>query len=299
MSITGSEAAILLADITGSTPLFEEEGDIAAMRMIGDCLDHLREIVLEEQGTFVHSKGDDILSIFPEAGIALRAGRRMLSPHRPGALAIHAGAHFGSIVHARDDVFGDAVNLTARLAALANPGEILLSQSFVNRLPDEDSKSLRMLDTITLKGKSVSTEIYSLLDDDATMIDGVNPVDLWSPVRLDGLKRRGSLLTTVRYGSRSLTCEAGTSLSIGRSTACDIFVAQPWVSRRHAIITVRHGKVELRDRSSAGTYVLMRDGFEFFTRRETVLLSGSGIICPTFPPSDNRAIMIRYGIDQR
>src|SRR5262249_22733469 len=119
MSRDASEVALLLADITGSTPLYEEVGDAAALGQIGESLERLRSIVTEEGGTFLRSKGDDVLCLFADPCSALRAARRMLSQQSTGSLAIHAGVHFGPVIHAHDDIFGDAVNLTARLAAIA------------------------------------------------------------------------------------------------------------------------------------------------------------------------------------
>src|SRR5258708_7390307 len=142
MSSDESAVALLLADITGSTPLYEAVGDAAALGRIGDCLDRLRSIVAEEGGTFIRSKGDDVLCYFVDPCSALRAARRMQST---GPLAIHAGVHFGPVIHAHDDIFGDAVNLTARLAAAAKAGEVLISQSIVDRLPESETRNLRAL----------------------------------------------------------------------------------------------------------------------------------------------------------
>ena len=57
MSSEASEVALLLADITGSTPLYEEVGDAAALRWIGDCLDRLRAIVLAERARLKRMRG--------------------------------------------------------------------------------------------------------------------------------------------------------------------------------------------------------------------------------------------------
>src|SRR6266404_85750 len=167
MSSDESEVALLLADITGSTPLYEKVGDAAALGRINDCLDRLRSIVAQEGGTFLRSRGDDMLCYFPDPGAALRAARRMQLREGAGPLAIHAGVHFGPVIHAQDDIFGDAVNLTARLAATAKPGEVLVSQAFVDQLSESDTRNLQVLDSMTFKGKSAATRVYSLLEADA------------------------------------------------------------------------------------------------------------------------------------
>ena len=68
------------------------------------------------------------------------------------------------------------------------------------------------------------------------------------------------------------------------------------MSRRHATVTVRHGKVQLEDSSSSGTYVAMGGGDEIFLRRETVLLTGAGIISPALHADDETAEVIRFSV---
>ena len=143
------EVAILMADISGSSALYEDVGDIDALRLVGICLDNLSAIVEREGGTCIRSKGDDVLAIFDDAAAALSASRAMLSQQKTGSsLAIHVGATFGNIIRARDDIFGDSVNTAARLSSMAKPGELLASDSFVERLPEADRRRMHPLDTI-------------------------------------------------------------------------------------------------------------------------------------------------------
>ena len=292
VSRNASEVAILLADITGSVPLYEALGDAAASRRVGDCLDRMRSIVDFERGTFLRSKGDDVLCSFEDAVAALRAVRQMLAQQPSGPLAIHAGVHFGPLIRTRGDAFGDAVNLTARLAALAKPGEVLVSRRFVDQLPEADTRSLRALDNITFKGKRTQTEVFSLMEDIA------EPQTEIGFARPDPQSGRADEPVTLllRYADRSHSVGDRSTLSIGRSADCDLLIERPWVSRNHAVITVRRGKVQLDDRSSTGTYVSVRDGFEFFMRRETVLLTGSGTISPAVRPTDASAAVIHYDV---
>jgi adenylate cyclase len=296
MSSDEPEVALLLADITGSTPLYEKVGDAAALGRINDCLGRLRSIVAQEGGTVLRSKGDDLLCYFPDPCAALRAARQMQSREGTDCLAIHAGVHFGAVIRTSDDIFGDAVNLTARLAATAKPGEVLVSQAFVDQLSDSDTCNLRILDSITFKGKSTATRVYSMLEAGAEprteMAFGQ------SPGHTRSRQRRGiaDVTVTLRYGGRTLHCTDRNSLSIGRAADSDVVIAQLWVSREHATIAVRRGRVQLDDRSSSGTYVSMHDGSELFMRRESVFLTGSGTISPAMRPTDARAELIHYEV---
>lgn len=295
MSRHRSEAALLLADITGSTLLYQDVGDVAALRQIGECLAGLRAMAGQEGGIPVRTKGDDVLCVFAGVSSALRAVRRMLAQQLTGRLAVHAGVHYGHVIHADGDIFGDAVNLTARLASLANPGEVLMSQSFVDRLPEADTQTLRILDSITFKGRSAPTQVWSLCEDDPSLRTEI-PIghDRGHPGLLH--QAASEVTVTLRYGDHAQLCRESASLSIGRSAECDLVIGRPWVSRRHATIAVLRGKVQLGDRSSLGTYVLTRDGHEFFMRRETVLLTGSGTICPAMRPTDAGAEAIHYEV---
>jgi class 3 adenylate cyclase len=285
MSRNQPEVAILLADITGSTPLYEAIGDAAAAREIGACLDGLQSIIAQQGGTFILSRGDDVLCTFAEPASALRTAREMLAQPLTGQLAIHGGMHVGPVVHANGDIFGDAVNVTARLAALARPGEILTSQNLVDRVPAAERSRLRILDNMTFKGKSAPTEIYSLVPEDIV-------------ARTEAVFGHGSghtrtryqevipeVTVKVRYANCERLCNEHASLSIGRADDSDVVIGRSWVSRQHALVTVRRGKVQLEDRSSSGTYVATRGGYEFFMRRETVVLTGSGTISPAMRPT--------------
>jgi len=287
MSTPSSAVAILLADITGSTPLFEKIGDEAAARQIGACIESLRAIVARTGGDYIVSRGDDVLCTFADPFSALVAARTMMSCSLGAGLAIHAGMHFGPIVAGPGSILGDSVNLTARLATLARPGEVLISRSLVEQLPAAAKVGLRFLQAVPLKGKSSETEVYSLLP------GGVGPP---TEVRRRSVPSWSELQVTLRHGSCLRTCNHAAMLWIGRSADCDIMIDRSWVSRQHALIKVDRGKVHLEDRSSGGTYLSIGLGYECFIRRETVLLTGSGTLSPTLRPTDSQAALIHYQV---
>jgi adenylate cyclase len=299
MSEKEYDVALLIADISGSTSLYEQAGDAQALHMIAACLDRLRSVVGKEGGMFIRSKGDDVLSAFTNPTDALRAARKMLSQQLTGPLAIHVGLHFGRIIRARGDVFGDAVNTTARLAALAKPGEILVSQNLVEQLPTVDSRVLRVLDHITFKGKMAPTKVYALTrEGDASRTEvAINHVAGHTRTQHQHSTPNVELIT--RYAGQEWSCSEGDTLTIGRAVECDVIVGQPWVSRQHLVLSVQRGKVQIADQSSSGTYVFMTDGYEFFIRRELVLLTGSGVISPAMPPKETQAELIRYEVNRR
>ena len=295
MSENELEGAILIADISGSTPLYEEVGDADALRLVSTCLDNMRAVVRREGGRFIRSKGDDVLSVFSDSAAALTAARTMLSQQTTGPLSIHVGLSFGHLIHARGDVFGDSVHLTARLASLAKSGEILASESFVDQLPDVERSQLQTLDKIILKGKSKPIQVYALIEDDTSTRTMMSQVDPAAHTRTEQ-SPIPEVTVTVRYADKTFTCSEKATLSLGRSKNCDVVISKPWISREHAELTVRRGKLQLSDHSSSGTYVSVQDDYEFLLRRETVLLTGSGIICPGVQRTADGAETISYEV---
>lgn len=292
--------AILLPDIVGSVPLYERIGDTRALDEIGACIDRLRAAVVASGGRCIQSKGDDVLSVFDSpdgAEAALEAARRILIGERAGMLGVHAGLHFGPVIEARGGLFGDAVNLTARLSTLAKPGEVLASEQFVEALPEHRRTLLRAIERVTPKGKSAPVAIFSMMDDHGpaaktTLIDfngrfgaAEEPREAADVIRL-----------RLVFGPDDRLLGENERLLFGRSTDCDLVMQGPWVSRHHAQLVVRGGRLELADQSSSGTYVKPDEGHEFFIHRESVVLAGSGAISPTLRTDDARAECIRFEI---
>ncbi|RWH74232.1 MAG: FHA domain-containing protein [Mesorhizobium sp.] len=287
-------AAVLLADVVGSVPLYERIGDDAALRQVSDCLDAIRAIVAQHGGDFIYSKGDDVLSLFESSEAALRAVCQISHQLSKEPLIARIGLHFGAVIRARGAVFGDVVNVTARLSATANPGEVLISQSFFEALSARSRSTLRLLDKMAFKGKQELFDVYTLRSD-----DGVPSTHVAS--RGTFVDRRTApppqINLVIRYEDQLRSCGNNELVTIGRSPECDIVVQRPWVSRHHATFNISNGKARLVERSSSGTFVSMRPGQEeVFVRREDILLFGSGVISPGRRSSLGDAQIVHYEI---
>lgn len=287
-------AAVLLADVAGSVPLYERIGDDAALRQVSDCLDAIRAIVAQHGGDFIYSKGDDVLSLFGSSEAALLAVCQISHQLSKEPLIARIGLHFGAVIRARGAVFGDVVNVTARLSTTANPGEVLISQSFFEALSAGSRSTLRLLDKMAFKGKQELFDVYTLRSD-----DGVPSTHVAS--RGTFVDRRSAppprINLVIRYEDQLRSCGNSELVTIGRSPECDIVVQRPWVSRHHATFTISNGKARLVERSSSGTFVSMGPGQEeVFVRREDILLFGSGIISPGRRSSLEDAQILHYEI---
>lgn len=278
MQAKAEHVAILFADICDSMPLYEKSGDASAVSVIARCLDALAELATQHDGTVIRSKGDDLLCIFQVPARALDAAAAMVDlHHRSNSPQIHVGIHFGPAIRARQDIYGDAVNVAARMLSIAKPGEIVASRDLVDALPGEERHRLALLGKHAVKGKTEPIEVFSMVLD-----EGDNTQMAWGR---DGQAEAAApetvapaLALDLAYQGRSITVRDGERCVIGRADRCDLVVPDPRVSREHASVQVRAGRATLSDQSSTGTWVLDGDGGYTTLRRETGPLGGSGRI---------------------
>jgi class 3 adenylate cyclase len=122
-------ASILFADIADSTALTERLGDAVFRSRARELDSRLRAIIREHRGTPVDGKlvGDGVLATFNSARDAVTAGLAISRAGSDAGLALHAGVHAGDVLRERDNVYGGAVNVAARIADAAGAGEVLVS----------------------------------------------------------------------------------------------------------------------------------------------------------------------------
>jgi class 3 adenylate cyclase len=122
-------ATILFTDIVGSTKHAAKLGD----RVWRELLDRHNELIREQltryRGREVGTAGDGFLAIFDGPGRAVRCARRAVEQVRVLGLEIRTGLHTGEIEVVGDDVRGIAVHIGARVAGLADAGEVLVSST--------------------------------------------------------------------------------------------------------------------------------------------------------------------------
>ena len=292
--------AILIADVCGSTPLYESSGSLKALDLIADCLDSISRVVDDEGGTVLRSKGDDVLCTFPDAGSAVRAASRMMDGQAGSPLEIHVGINYGPVVYDRGGVFGDTVNVAGRMQALAKPGEIITTQAVFDELSDEDRAQIRLLDSQTVKGKSQPMNIYAVFKDDTQVTyyvgeDGKRTVHPKHVPESAGPK----VTVTLDFAGNTIVRRDGSpGFHIGRAGSSDLIIDEPCVSRDHALLTVRRGKVLLTDMSSTGTWVAQSGDDAILLRRDVMQLSSDGVISLGLRPKDDGPTIITYRLGQ-
>ncbi len=286
-----TERAIVIVDVAGSTPLFIREGDERAMQRVTACLERIGGILSTFGGEFVVSRGDDVHFLFDDPGAAFAAAEVVLADPRCRALDLHYSMHWGEALDGPGNIFGDAVNLAARLAAASNPGEVLLSQSFAELLPEGERQKLRVMRGMTVKGLDAPIDAFAL---------SAEPVSAGGRTTTPEARMRGRTRVPCRVlvsaGSERIEAGEGTVITIGRAEGCTIRQEADWVSRLHATLRVRSGRVELTDKSSNGLWLATGRSAEILIRRETVVLVGSGMLSAGIPLASSGAQPIRFSI---
>ena len=131
---------VMFVDISGNSWLYKELGDEAAVRRVRSCLSRLARVVDENGGRTIKHIGDGLMCDFAFADHALQAAEAMhlaVEDEEGGAqpnLDIHIGCHLGQVIESGGDVFGDAVNIAARVTGMARTGQILTTQQTIDSL---------------------------------------------------------------------------------------------------------------------------------------------------------------------
>jgi len=129
-------AAILYADVAGYSRLTGEDED-ATHRTLSEYLDRISSVIESHRGQVMHYAGDAVLAKFDAVVDAMSAAvavqselekrNESLAPERKVEFRI--GVNSGDVIEDRGDIYGDGVNVAARLEALAEPGGICISES--------------------------------------------------------------------------------------------------------------------------------------------------------------------------
>lgn len=266
--------AVLFADVSGSTQLYERLGDAQAFATMTRCLEVARDAAVACGGRLVKTIGDEVMLVFAtareaaEAAVEIQQRMAELAKALELRLAFHVGFHFGAAIERDGDVFGDSVNTAAHLVGLAKSGQILTSAATAAALPAYTRPQLRDLSALTIKGKQQDLRVVELVwhaTADLTMVG-----------RLPDLK---VIEVELRHGDSTMTLDAGTrAITLGRDEHSDVVVKDQRASRLHARIERRHDKFALVDSSANGTYVTFEGESEFLLHRQECLLKGRGRI---------------------
>jgi adenylate cyclase len=157
------ELAILFTDLVGFSSWALEAGDTLAVDLLRQVGQGLEPAVAEHGGRVVKRLGDGLMAVFADADSAVEAacrGRDLIASievggHQP---RMRAGVHVGRPRKLGGDYFGVDVNIAARVAAAAGPGEVLVSDAARDRL--EGEVDLRRRWRFSAKGAPKDLRVY-------------------------------------------------------------------------------------------------------------------------------------------
>ena len=161
--------AVLFADICGSTALYDQLGNEAALNMITRTLNLLKQEVATYKGILIKTIGDEIMCTFPNAQQAARAARAMhraVATNKPGGehpIAIRIGLHFGDVILKANDVFGDTVNVAARIASITRARQTMTTREVIDALPPDLGHKAVSVTRASFRGKQDALEVFQLL----------------------------------------------------------------------------------------------------------------------------------------
>lgn len=277
-----NSVAVLFADVVGSTELYEVLGDFKARETVGQCIDVMRRATEAYNGRVVKTIGDEVMATFPTADGAMNAARDMQTAISKGEvvsvggapLAIRVGCDFGPVIPEERDVFGSTVNTANRVTSQAKAAQVLITENMVANLGAEWRAAVRQIDLAPLKGKSGEVAMYEALwqsEDVTSML----PTIKWGEEQ----KRKPRGRMRVRYlGKEVVVDPSRPHATLGRSEENDLVVKGNLISRLHARIEMSRDRFMLVDQSTNGSFILNRKGEELFVRRDSVQISGEGVI---------------------
>lgn len=152
--------AMVFLDLAGYTRLTEERGDEAAAELAGVLGDLVAAESRRFGGTPVKWLGDGVMFHFPDPADAVACALDMVErAPKAGLPPAHVGAQAGPVIVRDGDYFGRTVNVAARIAAHAGPGEVLVGADLV---ADAEPSAVRFdpIGPVSLKGLGFPVDLY-------------------------------------------------------------------------------------------------------------------------------------------
>jgi class 3 adenylate cyclase/pimeloyl-ACP methyl ester carboxylesterase len=158
-------AVILFADIVDSTALTERLGDTGFRDKARGLDGALRAVIRENIGIAIEGKllGDGVLAVFTSARQAIEAALACGRAGEAGGLPLHLGIHAGDVIREEGNVYGGAVNIAARIASAAAPGEVLVSDTVRGLARTSAGVSFEDRGEHKLKGVSDAVRIWAVM----------------------------------------------------------------------------------------------------------------------------------------
>ncbi|MGH7184888.1 MAG: adenylate/guanylate cyclase domain-containing protein, partial [Pseudomonadota bacterium] len=178
-------AAIFAADVVGYARLMEADEEGTLRRLQGVFREVVEPAIATHHGRLVKTTGDGLLAEFHSVVDALRcavalqqgAGGRDAALSADRRIMFRIGINLGDVMVAGDDIFGDGVNVAARLEGLADSGGILLSGTAYDQLKKTVEVGFEYLGAQRVKNIAEPVRVYRVLTDPGSVGKTVGTVE--------------------------------------------------------------------------------------------------------------------------
>lgn len=283
---------MLFAAAIGGADLYAKAGDVAAADALGRCMHLLGEAAQKSGARVVKRTPDKLMALAATADAAAEAAAALhhaidaCAPFAGVRLALGVAFHHGPVIQKDADVFGDTVNLAARLVELTGRGQIITTAETARALGGLYRPWVRALYATDIKGRSEKVELCELVwksDPDATATTLTLPIKKLAP----GV----SAITLIYRGTKAVRRRQRDSITLGRDEQCGLVVHADDASRLHCTIERKHDKFVLVDHSTNGTYVTIEGNAEVLVQREEFALAKRGFIALGRPRTATKEIV--------
>lgn len=173
---------LMFTDIKGSTTFFETYGDIEGRVMVQKHNEMLFPIIDKYQGRIIKTIGDAIMAAFNEPVSAVRSAIDMQQAlleynrnkkEKKDKIHIRIGINTGEGLVEKHDIYGDVVNVAARIESLTQPDDIMISAQTYDDVRKTDDIICRFVNKIKIKGRAEPVEVYRVVWKDEEIEVGV------------------------------------------------------------------------------------------------------------------------------
>src|SRR5712672_1741763 len=164
-------SAIMAADVAGYSRLMHNHEEATHADLTALLADVVEPVIAEHGGHIVKNTGDGFLAEFPSAVEAVRTAMQFqnriheltMDDAEDRRIAFRVGINIGDVIVEAHDIFGDGVNIAARLEGVAEPGGICISQTVLNHARDKVSFEVEDAGEQTLKNIARPVHVYRII----------------------------------------------------------------------------------------------------------------------------------------
>src|SRR5262249_49254888 len=166
-----SPVTVMFTDLAGSTAFFDQFGDTAGVKWIEEHNTIVFPQVKAHDGTVVKTIGDSVMAHFPSPVKAVQAGAAILrslaaanqSKDPKDRMYVRVALHHGLGYLRGGDVFGDVVNVAARIAKKCLPGQILVSEAVYLNAHENAGMAMKAVGWFQFRGKTSVEQLYEAM----------------------------------------------------------------------------------------------------------------------------------------